>query len=183
MKRLAAIRNAKDWRDRLTLAANKQPGTEFDWLFTEARLAVFLNDDRRTKAEGAARLARMGLYFSQLFQRGDSRSLRQLAAALYTWHRHEPRRKIADVIRMTLVGLNGMFPPGKPRLKHVGKKLVKQGTWSKVSVRDVIQSVKRKGFVKDNTNMDALRRKIQSEAKMLNIELDHKPGSPGQKLT
>jgi hypothetical protein len=178
VKRLTAIRNAKDWRDQLTIAEDKEPVTPFDNLFTEAKLALFLFEKGDAGSKGF--LVEIGLFFARLLKKGDSNTLDQLSRALNTRRNHKQDRSNAAIIRRTLIARNGMFPPGKPSRRHVGNKLITQGTWSKQSVREVIESLKSRGVKIDKSNYDIIRREIQRQRKKLNIPLDHAPGKPSR---
>jgi hypothetical protein len=190
MKRLtlAAIRNGEDWRERLKLAENNEPGTPFDLLFAEAESALKLLD-MKMQAEGENRLAAIGLEFALLFRtKHGIQVLHDMGAALNTWHSHKPKRKHADAIRETLIALNGMFPPRKPRIKLLDNKIVKRGRWPKLTVRVVIQNleaqeIKCRSDEHSKNRFDRIRREIQRQAKALNIPLDSTPGRPGQKHT
>jgi hypothetical protein len=142
VKRLAEIRKTKDWPHRLDLAKNSKPGTDFDWLFKEAELALKLVD-MKGGVEGEARLARIGHYFANLFRRGDGgQKLHEMGDALNTWRRHKPKLSIADRIRCELIALDGMFPAGKPRLvKVVNGKPIYGEPWSKLSYTTVIENL------------------------------------------
>jgi hypothetical protein len=203
VKRLDALCNTKGWRERLKLARNEEPGTPFDHLFAAADSFFQLMDVSGgwgkgeaipiTKLEGAPILASIGVDFVNLFQERDGgQKLHEMADALNAWHRHKETVKhnsqsIPDVIRVTLISLYGMFPPGKPRLEIVGNKIVKRKAWPNLTVRSVIASLeKRDKITAKDANGNALpeiRREIQRQAKILNIPLDPTPGRPPKSKT
>lgn len=188
MKRLKAIRNTATWQERLAIAQNEKPGTEFDGLFNEAARALKLIEMKKMDKEGEAWLTQIGRYFADLFtQRNGGQILHEMADALNTWHGHSRYLTVADRIRCQLIALDGMFPAGKPRLVTVSDgKAIYGKPYSTLTNACVIDSLRAKGLVITDDNMPSILREIRRQANKLNIRLDSKPGArgksqPGQK--
>lgn len=200
MKRLAAIRKSKDWRERLKLVRNEEPGTPFDPLFAQAASFIHLMDTTGgwgkgkvmpiLELEGAPILASIGIDFVNLFQARDGgQKLHEMADALIAWRRHKQHVKhkgmsISDIIRETLISLYAMFPPSKPRLERVDNKIVNGKPWPNLTVRAVVRSLELRDKITvrdaDGNVLPDIRREIQRQAKDLNIPLDPKAGRPSK---
>ena len=140
MKRLEAIRKAKDWRARLKLAEDKYPGTEFDPVFEMARQAL---DPVLCAHFARENFERLGEGLAAVIEAGDSATLHRLADALNVWRRHTRQQR--DPMREAIIGLCG--------------------NWPTTSVRDIITNIKlRGGAVSEHTPGD-----IRREAKKLGL--------------
>jgi len=179
VKRLAAIRHAKDWREKLDLAQNKTPGTEFDCLFKNAALALELVK-LKVGVEGEARLACIGRHFANLFERRDGgQKLHEMADALNAWHCHKPKLAIANRIRAELIALNGMFPAGKRHLlKVVDNKPIYGKPYGPLKVSDILDNLARHGLTITADKKPSIIREIWRQAKELAIRLDSSKGRP-----
>src|ERR1035437_1751249 len=186
-KLIEKIRAAKTWRQRAEIAKDEWPGTAFDDVFRQAKIAK----DFETKAVQLTRQCheRLGKWLAWIIQNEEIQTLHDMANALASWKRHKLKRK-QDFDLEVLFSISGMFPPGWE--KYWGKdpssgKLVpgytpiSPGTRVKIAMRDIKRNLARIDPNFSEDTWESRRRKIQRYAKEFKIPLDKTPGYPPEK--
>ncbi len=187
------IRKAKTWREQVSIAENLKPGTAFDHVFAEAKLA------KNMEAWGHHGNARhvyetLGRALVDVIIKGNVSKLQSLARALAIWKRHTPK---PDYDLVVLCSMSGMFPPGWTKtvanFDETGQVIrdpktgspvlgAKPGTRDKIAMRDLKKNLKRIDPNFDEDQWDTRRRRLQRYARQLKIPLDDTPGRPSKKL-
>src|ERR1051325_1396857 len=187
------IRKAKSWREQVLIAEDLKPGTAFDHVFAEAKLA---KDMEAWGNHGNARdmYETLGRALGDVIIKGNVSELHSLAQALAIWKRHKPK---PDYDLVVLCSMSGMFPPGWTKTvanfdetggvirdPKTGRPVfgAKPGTRDKIAMRDLKENLER---IDPNFNEDVWntrRRRLQRCARQLKIPLDATPGRPTKKL-
>ena len=125
MKKLQAIRQAQSWQDKLDIAQDRTPGTQFDHIFALVKDARFFVTTVKLPGERRARLEALGGWLADLIEKkGSSQTIHDMAKALNIWHRHKPH---PDKIRAAFTSLVGMFPEYKLWRKDIRARLKRKG--------------------------------------------------------
>jgi hypothetical protein len=172
---IGRIRQAKTWQERVKLALNETPGTDFDHIFKDAGLATEI------KALHSAIALSLGAKLVQTIQAGESQTLHNMANALNSWKRHKPK---PNYYLAALFGVAGCFPPDWWKTWGVDEKGKLSPSYRRVpakhrkniSMLTVIQNWKRidpKSAAKEELGV---RRMIQRYAREFGIPLDKSPG-------
>jgi len=179
------IRDAKNWRERVEIAGNKLPGTVFDELFSEAKLAW----EMETKYVPITRQIHeaLGKWLALKIRKGQVQILHEMASALAKWKRHKPKPNFELI---ALFSMSGMFPPGWTKTwgRDASGKLVlgytmpPPGTRDIIAMRDIKASLVRHDPNFSEDKWPSSRRKIQRYAKEFKIVLDDRPGFPAGKM-
>jgi hypothetical protein len=110
--RLAAMRKTRSWLQKLNLAADAIPGTNYDDLIEEITDALRWCGGRipaappapkgvmDIRASGQHLLLQYGYFFADAINRGKSQLLRDLADCIDAYHAHEPQ---PDLLRQCVI--------------------------------------------------------------------------------
>lgn len=153
MKRLDAMKQTQNWRARLKLAEKNQPGTKFDSLFEDAKLALKFKANN-FPSDAKSIFECLGENLARWIERGESQTLHEIADSLNQWKTHRRKMKNMDHIREAVASLAVCFPTGKTESK--GGKLIRR--YSPILVRDVLNSLRQHNVPTDENTPKIIRR-------------------------
>jgi hypothetical protein len=182
-QRIERINKSKSWTERMMLARDHLPGTQFDrtiiaWMDTlnsmetnghrqAKRVSYFSKESGHIDlaAMNHDSMAAMGEYFATAFKEGESNFFREWADAVDKWHNHRPYE---DKLRSALIKF--CVPPNE-----------------KFQMRDIIQHLRETGFKEvtgdgnrkgQNRDLNNIRRKIYGICEELGISIQGERGRP-----
>jgi len=169
-ERLAALRQAKTWGGRETLAKDYWPGTPFDaqfeymtWHLAEARR---LRSAGKPPAYHSEVLREFGESVVEAIAKRDSQTLHELADAVEAWKNHKPE---PDKLRKEI---NLFFAEQQQLFWRNGGQSPKVQA---VSMRELLAHLCKKRIAE---NTEGWRRHLREVCKKMNLPIAGNPGAP-----
>lgn len=135
MKRMQRMRTTDNWHERIALASDKWPGTEFDHVFGAIQQAAALVAGKCHPGMVKEIYAFLGQQLTQVVQARGPQGLHDMGDALKEWRSHKAN---PDQIRKALI--------------------LEAGSQKKTSVKNVLAHLRREGITTDENTPRLIRR-------------------------